>query len=353
MKKKIMIFCLLLAFQSIESYTSSWDIYNLMGQLVLDKFEASRIYYIDEIRIVAGNHNSITIHTGYNYSDRRIINGISVRSNSKFHSNRMSVYDPRTLKLGFIDTDGQIIIPMEFDYVEDFVGNYAIFGCGDTSGPPPYSLIYGLMNNFGEIIHECRYGEIQILEGNENLIYIAKEGSEQFIVQGGKIQAHTIHLPDQLRAILTKVNDLKLIPYFFDGRYGYFDYNGNVVLDPIFTTIISSSYNKILATNERNERFIFDISNSESKDADNAIWLLDNDKILIISGNKQGILSNDGKILVKPIYDSIFNITDNVYVVKDSSNYGVLISSPSYSIRKGYSSFYLNADSEYFALQLK
>ena len=53
MKKKIMIFCLLLVFQSIDSYTSIWDIYNLMGQLVLDKFEASRIYYIDEIRIVA------------------------------------------------------------------------------------------------------------------------------------------------------------------------------------------------------------------------------------------------------------------------------------------------------------
>lgn len=342
---------LLLMFQPIDIYASKWDIYSREGRLILENFEADGIYYIDESRIIARRNESILIHTGYNYSDYRVIENISVSPNAIFYSNRMSVYDSKTLKYGFIDENGQIVIPMVFDYVETFVGDYTVFGCGDTSGPPPYSLTYGLMNNSGKILRECRYNEIKILGGSSNPIYITKKGLQQSIVRRDGGRGRIIHISDQFQTVLSGINTLDLIIYASDDRYGYIDYNGNVVLKPIFKRIISSSYNKILFANEKSEWFIFDISAGDINDAGNAVGFLSNGRTLIVSENKQGVLGNDSEVLVKPIYDSIFSIGDNIYIVKDLSGYGLLSSPPSSLISKNYESFHSNADSEYFALE--
>ena len=110
------VLSLLLMFQPIDIYASKWDIYSREGRLILENFEADSIYYIDESRIIARRNESILIHTGYNYSDYRVIEDISVSPNAIFDSNRMAVYDSKTLKYGFIDENGQIVIPMAFDY---------------------------------------------------------------------------------------------------------------------------------------------------------------------------------------------------------------------------------------------
>ena len=350
-KHYTVLWILLMMFQSMNIYASRWDIYNKEGQLVLEGLEADSIYYIDESRIVAGRNKSIIIFTGYNYSEQRTVSNIFISSNSQFHSNRISVYNPKTLKHGFIDLNAQIVIPMVFDYVEDFVGDYAVFGCGDTSEPPPHSLKYGLMNNSGEIIRECLYWEIKILQGDDNPIYITKKDSEQVIVRRNKGKEDIIHLPNEFQTVLSGVNTLDLIIYSFDGQYGYLDYNGNIALEPMFKTIISSSENKVIAANEDNERYIFDITTGEVKNTDNALWFLGNDRILIEMGNEWGVLGSNDEVLVEPVYDNIFPIGRTVYVVKDSSGYGVLLSPPGKLIRRNYSDFYQNADSDYFALK--
>lgn len=80
-----------------------------------------------------------------------------------------------TIKYGFIDQTGKLVIPARFNYADSFTEGAARVSSGDT---------YGFINKSGEFLFEPNYTAAQPF--SEGLAYVERNGKSFFINKQGK-----------------------------------------------------------------------------------------------------------------------------------------------------------------------
>lgn len=116
-------------------------------------------------------------------------------------------------KRGFINKDGKVVVPIIYDYVEDFSEGYAAVGINGK---------YGFINRSGKLVIPLEYDNIRGFEGK--LAPVAKQGKWGYIDKSGE---EVIPL---LYDDFYWFGDRSITKVVLQGKYGLIDYYGKIVL---------------------------------------------------------------------------------------------------------------------------
>ena len=168
-------------------------------------------------------------------------------------------------KYGYIDSNGDILIPMEYDALGTFIDG-KVFAKKDTK--------IGVLNEEGEEVLPLQYDEIYM---GENNTFIMKEGS---IYSSCDLKTKTTLNIDEVY----KVNE-KILIFSNENKFGIMNYKGEIIIPNTFDEIstfidkifIGYKEQKYSLYNLKNEKisgdydFIEQIGNNEYKGGNNEI----------------------------------------------------------------------------------
>jgi hypothetical protein len=215
------------------------------------------------------------------------------------------------MKRGYINKNGDIIIPLQYDYV--YMPN-ADFAIVEQNGK------VGLLNKNNQIIVPITYD--YITDANNNRFIVQRSGMYAFYTNTGKPVTDFAfkdveRFYDEVASVVYPNNSSSLI-----------DTNGRLLFTPITKTAIKNT-NKYFATilNTTTQKYGVIDRNGKSviPTQYNGIELLDS--ISIVEKNKKvGILSNNGQLITPLVYDAIYQergMTNRFYAKKDPL-YGII-----------------------------
>jgi hypothetical protein len=126
-------------------------------------------------------------------------------------------------KWGFINRDGNITIPIQYDAVSVFIDGISRVSSGGQ---------VGLINGNGNVVLPIAYEEIG--DFHDDIAYVRKGGKIGFVRRNGEI------VRDPIYDSVTNFSD-GLAGVCFRGKWGVIDSNGNTVLPPVFDGMKSYS----------------------------------------------------------------------------------------------------------------
>lgn len=145
-----------------------------------------------------------------------------LKSNSYFNDGACPVADDNG-RYGYIDLEGKLIIPYQFDYAEPFHGKHAIFGMtfkGD--------LKYGLINRSGlYVVSPKFYG----LYPDGNLYLVKNDNGWGWMDREGEIL-----IEPQFEEALP-FNGSEYAPVKLGDYFGFIDKNGRIVVNPQYQMV--------------------------------------------------------------------------------------------------------------------
>lgn len=152
-------------------------------------------------------------------------------SNSYFNEGKCPVKNDDE-KYGYIDTQGKLIIPYQYDYCEPFIDNRAIFG-KRTKG----RIKYGLINEDGLYVLSPKYYQLH----NDGEMYMVQEDNGW-----GWIDADgNVAIAPQFEEALP-FNNEKYAPVKIGDDYGFIDTEGRIVVNPQYKYATSFHQGKAL-----------------------------------------------------------------------------------------------------------
>lgn len=196
-------------------------------------------------------------------------------------------------KWGYMDTDGEVVLPATYDYADDFVGEYAVVAKGNQPC---------IINKKGKAVVDT--GMYQFISPvSEGLAAVEDYSKHKFYINmsGKKV----ITLPDSIYEVRKFKNGLAVVSKQIDihemkfGRdistlgylFGYMDTTGKMATD-----------------------FIFD-------DADE----MRNGIAKVRQGSKFGLVNSKGEWIVQPTYKSIGNFNEGKATIEtDAAKYGYI-----------------------------
>jgi len=138
-------------------------------------------------------------------------------SNSYFNEGKCPVSNDDD-KYGYIDTQGKLIIPYQFDYCEPFIDDRAIFG-KRTKG----EVKYGLINEDGLYVLSPKYYQLH----NDGEMYMVQDDNGW-----GWIDADgNVEIAPQFEEALP-FNNEKYAPVKIGDDFGFIDRDGRIVVNP-------------------------------------------------------------------------------------------------------------------------
>ncbi len=228
-------------------------------------------------------------------------------------------------KWGFIDIDGNVVIPPKFIC---YVGNYGSkprFSEGLTAIVDPETERVGFINKKGEIVIKPQFYSAYTF--NEDVAIVGTQNDHVIIDKTGKILAekfvaingyysHFCHN----RAICQK-----------EFKYGFINKNGKFVVEPKYDEV--RLFSNGLAGVKLNDKWGFIDTNGAMKiqpKYENEPWPFNSNRTFIeATNNKWGIIDTAGKLLVEPIYSEVYGFNNGFAVVsimdeKFNSTYSII-----------------------------
>ncbi len=134
-----------------------------------------------------------------------------------FSEGLAAVTDYSTRKVGYINKQGEEVIPCQFKYARDFTNGMAVVSDGD---------FYGAINTKGDIVVPLKYETVQafqdgmfLVQDTSNLVgYVNEKGEEVIPCQ----YANALPFSNGLAGVLV------------DGKIGFIDKTGKMVIEPQF-----------------------------------------------------------------------------------------------------------------------
>ena len=214
-------------------------------------------------------------------------------------------------KYGYINKNGYVIIPAIYDDASSFKeGKAAVcknnkYGYIDTNGKTVIGFSYDSANSF-----------------SNGIARISKNNKYGFIDSDGKKLTPFIYEK-------TGAFSLGLCPVKIDGKYTFIDINGDFLLPPVFDW--ASDFSDGLATVSYDEKFGYINTKGELVISPNYSSLSQFcDGYLICSKlNKYsyelfGVIDENESVHIPFIYNSITYLSDNLFLVKQDSGFGVI-----------------------------
>lgn len=286
---------------------------------------------------------------------------------------------------GFIDTNGNEIIPcsLDYNYIYGFESDYAIVFKGSlTKSGQPLIGKYGLINKKGDEVVKCIYDDIELtsqkgfvkvfigelnqkgelgkgktglINSNGDLI-IPIEYDEIYVNNGSSATAYLINKKSKNKEVLICLYDLNgnvIIPltskyhdignfsnnriYVSNGsKYGYIDPNSNLVIDFKYDYGTDFSSNKAIVR-EKNKWCIIDTMGKILRDINSDFDICkkfdENNLALTFKGKvksgkpikgKYGLINIDGNDVSDCQYDTIYSFVDDLAIVRSNKKYGFI-----------------------------
>ncbi len=209
---------------------------------------------------------------------------------------------------------------------------------------------YGVISTDGKEIIGTKYANIEFIEGSENFIVKTEQGKMGIVTNKGNTKIEAIY--DNIKQI---DKDLKLYLVKSNQKQGVLNDNGNTVIYLEYDTIgINTSdyqsndiknqyilFNKCIPVERDHKWGIFDINGNEilpveydglgctkTTGANNLLIIPEYEGIVILKGNRYGLINADGKELIQCVLDRFYSVTksgiDTYYMTQGENTYNVI-----------------------------
>lgn len=214
-------------------------------------------------------------------------------------------------KWGFIDTFGEIVIEPKYKAYVDGFGEYPYYQEGLTRFVDEETERIGFLNKKGFVEIQPQFYSARSF--SEGFAIVGTQNDHVIIDKSGKIVA------EKFVAINGYYSDFKngRAAVQKEFKYGFIDYTGKFVIEPIYDEVRDFSNGYAAVKKEGKWGFIdvngkvqveFQFNNEPKSFTDNRAFVQG-------SNNKWGIITNDGKLIVEPIYDEAFPYESGFAVV--------------------------------------
>ena len=196
-------------------------------------------------------------------------------------------------KWGFIDSNGQIIIPCEFTSVSDFYDGLSIVSMGDYNiETGDNNIRYGVIDKFGSLIVESSYyyideyrnGYAKACTGKDEWTFLDKSGKEISLNRYYSIndfsEGYALVLTSKGYGFLNENGSILGEQYYelakpfhndyapvkIDGRWGFIDKLGSLVIEPEYHEAFHFSEGLAFVSKKINgtkQSFLIDINNKK------------------------------------------------------------------------------------------
>lgn len=283
-----------------------FDDYYHLGDSVFEVGQG-KIVIASDIKAVADENSPKNINVNYNYSfiDNKgeVVLDLSKYDTAKPFSEGLAVVE-RKGKFGYINTAGEVVIPIKYDYAGDFLNGQA-----DVETPSDYLVIdkegQVISSAYGDTDAEMESDYYVISTGYYGNYGVADKKSDKIILEAK--YADVSHIGGGLFEVMDE-----------DYNYGFFNANTKTLVEPKFEYVnIYPEQDRVIVEGEDYLYGMFDTDGKAILEPKyNAITLNENGVYEIQKDYNYGIMLNDGTVLIKPEFDYIYTsqIDDEIYV---------------------------------------
>lgn len=241
----------------------------------------------------------------------------------------LAVCDSSTEKFGFIDRNGQWIIPPKYYEVMDFSDGLAAVwenadvhvDTGSDCGTPVPHPKWGFIDKQGDYVIPPKYYQVSnfmdgyavsdqhIIDKKGIEVSIEAVKSKKFLLyrfqffRGLVYQDQNIYVPNNDENF---VNELLLFENQKTGGYGYLDWNGNIVIEPLFTSAQFFSEDIAAVEFTKNNWGYIDLAGKTIIDPKFTFALPFSEGLApVIYQDKWGFIDKKGAFVVQPIFDEV------------------------------------------------
>lgn len=209
-------------------------------------------------------------------------------------------------KYGYLDSEGETAISFDFDRAAPFAEGLAYFSIGDT---------YGFMDKTGTQVLSFVCDSVSSFQ--EGLAFFSIDGRYGYIDQSGQIV---------LEPVFDDAGYFKegLAKVMKNGRYGIINRDGTFIVVPEYDTIaIDGPF--IIAQSEGNYT-CFDRAGKVLLEQSDYILPAGGEYACFTREGKEGLIDEEGNILIEPLYDWISLQTPerNLAIVEEENLYGIV-----------------------------
>ncbi len=211
--------------------------------------------------------------------------------------------------IGIRDDNQQIIVTPKYASINEFIGTHAVVTNPDFQ--------YGIIDTEGQEVIPCEW-EYLALDPELEIIFFSVDGKTGMMDQN----QHVI-IPAQYDHISFFSKGYALFSQ--DGKTGLIDLNGQIILPAVFETIMEyDESHMIIMENER--YYVVDIQSQQKTTAGYDYLLLANEDDLVVAlqDNKYGYITKDGKTVIPFKYEYATPFYDGIAAVNETEEGDVL-----------------------------
>ena len=222
-------------------------------------------------------------------------------------------------KTGYVDNTGKIVIPLEYDWIDEIKNGYAKVGMGEDK-----NIKYGLVDINGEVVIPLIYDGIHYNERQEPKWVTKYDGLGPYdMITGYDGMSFESVSYYELEGLVLVEND---------GKVGYIDMTGNIIIPVeydeayVYSNGLLRMENKMSTTNGI-EYSLFSLFDSKGNVVLPVAYLSIDDffdglAITYQWKGKYGVVSEAGEVVSLPEYDIVYDFSDGLATVGKNSKYG-------------------------------
>ena len=271
---------------------------NLLRVYALTSIVVSLIFSTSNEANASGDGKSLSVKTVIPATYLELPSG-HADARYAFHSSLAAVIG-KNGKWGFINLKGQVVIGFNYASVSDFNGGNVSFVQLAKTGK------YGVINRTGKMIIPPTYDGYLPFQNGVASIFINKGGKQEasgFIDENGKIIAEPI----------------------YNSNDGFSD-NGLAVVSlysPTYDGLQDSSSTRVIDKNGKTV-FTLDSIHSQYSPYKSLDFFVNGFATVTSKDGKEGLIDSTGSVVVKPIYDFVYDWNSSGVTVENNNLYGLV-----------------------------
>lgn len=233
------------------------------------------------------------------------------------------------IKYGYIDSSGKVIIPVKFDFAEDFQENALVIVRIDDKA--------GVIDEKGKYVIQPKYSDIQPFKEGRSIV--ADNQKYKVIDENGK---ELFENDNYISEFNEGRASFSIVERNGQWKYGYINLQGKVVVPPQFLSTGTFSSGKAIIQLEEKKYAIIDLKGNILKTfAYEQVTDISEGRLFFKEkpDGKFGLTDENGRIIVIPKYGAVENFKNGTAVVGEGDNiikFGVINRDGEYTIGPKY-----------------
>lgn len=182
---------------------------------------------------------------------------------------------------------------------------------------------FGLINFVGKELLPCVYDSIEPIKYLKNSLITIKDGKKGLVDNSGNIIIDNNYA--EIEALTDKYENGYIVKDE-SGKYGLINYNKKQILECDYKEIKHVAGSDLYVVRDYNNELLLINSDKEVllKNKFEDVVSIDNENLVIKSGDKFGIMTKDGETRVEPNFEKLEYLFDGNYIARKDGKYGVI-----------------------------